>query len=746
MKKHLRLFPLMFLLAPGMLFGQPKTIRGFNLETVGKEFGLEVRFDQSLKAADLDGWMKKLSAHPHHLGSPYGKVNAEFIRDLFTQWGFNTRLEKYKVLFPVPVSRILEMTAPTKFSAKLTEPGIDEDATSRQSTEQLPVYNAWSADGDINGELVFVNYGIPEDYEALDRLGIDVKGKIVIAKYGGSWRGIKPKVAQERGATGCIIYSDPKEDGYYQGEVYPKGPFKNQNGAQRGSVIDLPLYPGDPLTPGTGATENAKRIDRKDASNLLKIPVIPISYSDALPLLTGLAGPVAPEKWRGALPITYHIGPGPVKVHLKVQFDWKMVDCYDVIATLKGSVVPDEWVIRGNHHDAWVNGAGDPISGLVAELEEAKALGDLVKGGWKPRRTIIYCAWDGEEQGLIGSTEWVEDHAVELRQKAVAYINTDGTGRGFLSAGGSHTLQTMVDEIVHEVTDPETNVSLFERKKSHDAINATVTKTRKEILERKSLHLSALGSGSDFSGFLQHLGVPTLDFGFSGEDAGGEYHSIYDSYDNYNRFKDPQFEYGITLAKTSGRAVLRLADATVLPFDFKPFQKTIEGYVTEIADALDNLWESTETENQMIHEKRFAQAADPLHPTVPPAPKDPVPYLNLANLHNALASLERSVETYSELSLTDTIPADINRLNQLLFQAEQKLIIPQGLPRRSWYKHVVYAPGFYTGYGVKTLPGIREAIEQRAWKEAQEQIDIVAGAINSYTDQVNEVNKILMLK
>jgi N-acetylated-alpha-linked acidic dipeptidase len=742
-----KLLPLLALSVVIQLSAQQKSITGFSSGAASTEFKLEDKFDSYLKADNLDQWMKKLAARPHHLGSAYGKVNAEYLRDLFKSWGYDVQIETFKVLFPTPKVRVLEMTAPTKYTAKLVEPPLKEDATSGQTDEQLPVYNAWSADGDVTGDLVFVNYGVPDDYEELDRLGIDVKGKIVIAKYGGSWRGIKPKVAQEHGAIGCIIYSDPKEEGYFKGDVYPKGPFQSQYGVQRGSVSDMPIYPGDPLTPGVGATENAKRLDRSEAGNLLKIPVLPISYGDAEPLLANLGGPVAPEKWRGALPITYHVGPGPVKVHLKLQFDWKMVDCNDVIARLKGADLPDEWVIRGNHHDGWVNGASDPISGLVSELEEARAVSELVKSGWKPKRTIIYCAWDGEEPSLIGSTEWVEQHAQELQQKTVAYINSDGNGRGFLYVSGSHTLETMMGEVARDVTDPQTGVSVYERGKSVRAANATSSKTKKEILDKKTMTISALGSGSDYSAFIHHLGIPSLNLGFGGENEGGEYHSIYDSYDNFKRFKDPKFDYGIALAKTAGRTTLRFVDSELLPFDFKSFQKTLSTYLTEVTALADNLRESTEVENQMIKEKRYVLASDPTKKYVPPVPKDPVPYLNFSSLQNAIAALEKSASTFADSYKTDAIPvANLNNLNKILYQAEQKLIAPAGLPRRDWYKHTIYAPGFYTGYGVKTLPGVREAIEQRNWKEAQEQIEIAAKSIGEYTHQVDEANKLLMAK
>lgn len=735
----------LLLLVSVCAFAQNKSLIGFSPAAAEAHTKAEAKFDSYLKAKNIDDWIKRLSARPHHVGSPYGKENAEFMVNLFRSWGYDAEIETYYVLFPSPKVRVLEMVSPTAFKAKLEEPALKEDATSGQKSEQLPIYNCWSPDGEVTAELVYVNYGVPDDYEQLERMGIDVKGKIVIAKYGGSWRGIKPKVAQEHGAIGCIIYSDPAGDGYAQGDVYPKGAYKNQYGAQRGSVLDMPIYPGDPLTPNYGSTKEAKRIDRSEAKNLLKIPVIPISYGDAQPLLQALGGPVAPEKWRGALPITYHIGPGPSKVHLKLAFNWDTKPAYNVIAKLRGTELQDEWVIRGNHHDAWVNGANDPVSGMAALMEEARAVGELVKSGWKPKRTIIYCAWDAEEPSLMGSTEWVEDHWDELIDKTVAYINSDSNGRGFLFAEGSHTLEPLMSGISKDVIDPQTGISLFERRKSLDASNASGVKAKKDILARKSLSIGALGAGSDYSPFIQHLGIASLNLGFGGENGGGEYHSVYDSYDHYKRFKDPTFEYGVALAKTAGRATLRIANAEVLPFDFAAFHKTVNTYVTEVTTLLDNLRESTEIENQMIREKRYVLAQDPTEKYVPPAVKESVPYLNFSSLQNAILQLEKSTTKYVELAAANPNPlTNRNQLNELLYKSERKLLVDAGLPRRAWYKHTIYAPGFYTGYGVKTLPGVREAIEQRSWKEAQEQIEIAAKALENFNQQVEAASKILM--
>jgi N-acetylated-alpha-linked acidic dipeptidase len=714
---------------------QNKTISGFNEKEAQDQFLAEQKFDSYLKAEDVGQMIMEMSARPHHVGSPGDKAVADYIYNKFKSWGFDVQVETFYVLFPTPKYRLLEMTSPTAFKATLMEKVLPEDGTSGQTSEQLPPYNCFSPDGDVTGELVYVNYGLPEDYEYLSRLGIDVKGKIVITKYGRSWRGIKPKVAQEHGAIGCIIYSDPRDDGYYAGDVYPKGAFKNEYGVQRGSVMDMPVYPGDPLTPGIGATKDARRLDRKDATNLLKIPVLPISYHDAEPLLRALAGPVAPEDWRGALPFTYHIGPGKTTVHLKLEFNWDIKPVNDIIARIPGSEEPDEWVIRGNHHDAWVNGAGDPLSGQAAMLEEAHAISELVKTGWKPRRSLVYCAWDGEEPAPLGSTEWVEQHASELQQKAVVYINSDGNGRGFLGAEGSHALEPMLNEVARDVSDPETGMSVLDRRLAVNVVSAGKNETKqKDLLSKKTISIGALGSGSDFSPFIQHIGVPSINLGYGGEDPGGEYHSIYDSWDDYRRFKDPSFQYGVTLAKTAGRTALRLANAGSLPFDFRSLYKAINGYVSEVIGMADQMRESTLLENQLIREKFYQHTTDTALKLLPPAPKEEVPFLNFSSLQNAMTAMQKATEHLSSV-LAGAKPdqAKQDEVNRSLYQAEQKLLTENGLPRRGWYRHAIYAPGFYTGYGVKTLPGIREAIEQRKWKEAQQEIEEDAGVIRNFS-------------
>jgi N-acetylated-alpha-linked acidic dipeptidase len=721
---------------------------GFSRESATRQRELETRFDSLLKRENLRDWMKRLSARPHHLGSAYDKDNAEFIASQFRSWGYETELETFDVLFPTPKTRLLEMISPDKFTARLAEPPLAEDPTSNQSAEQLPVYNAYSIDGDVTGQLVYVNYGIPRDYDTLAERGIDVKGKIVIARYGGSWRGIKPKVAAEHGAIGCLIYSDPRDDGYFQGDVYPKGAWRNENGAQRGSVADMPLYPGDPLTPGVGATKSAKRLPIQNAPTLTKIPVMPISYSDALPLLRAMSGPMAPADWRGALPIPYHLGPGAATVHLKLEFNWNTVTAYDVIAKLRGTERPEEWIIRGNHHDAWVNGADDPISGLVAEMEEARAVSELVKSGWKPKRTIVYAAWDGEEPGLLGSTEWAETHDEQLKRDAAVYINSDTNGRGFLEVGGSHTLEKFINEVGRDVKDPETTVSVLERSRALTLVRGSAD-DRREARERADLRIGALGSGSDFTPFLQHLGIASLNIGYGGEDGGGSYHSVYDSFVHYTRFGDPNFDYGIALSRTAGRIVLRLANADVLPLSFNNLSDTVEKYVKEVMKLTDDMREATVQKNRQITEHTLEVVADPTLTYVVPKVEAAVPNLNFAPLETSLTKLKESARAYDAAmaeaaSAGRTLSPEAQKsLDAALIQTERAMTRDQGLPRRPWFKHQIYAPGFYTGYGVKTLPGVREAIEQRNWKEAGEQVGIIAETIDHLAAEIDRATNIV---
>jgi N-acetylated-alpha-linked acidic dipeptidase len=711
----------------------PAELAGFSGDSARAERQWEQKFRSTISTGNIGDYAKLLSARPHHVGSPYDQQDEEWLVAKFKEWGWDVQVESFQILFPTPKERVLEMVEPSRFLAKLQEPPIAEDPTSSQQAEQLASYNAYSIDGDVTAPLVYVNYGVPDDYDELERMGISVKGAIVIARYGASWRGIKPKVAAEHGAVGCLIYSDPRDDGYAAGDVYPKGPWRPAQGVQRGSVVDMALYPGDPLTPGVGAKADAKRLKLEDVKVFTKIPVQPISYADAEPLLAALAGPVAPARWRGGLGITYHLGPGPAKVHLRLKFNWDLKQINDVIARIPGASEPEEWIIRGNHYDAWVNGAQDPVSGMSAEMEEARALGELAKAGWKPKRTVIYCAWDAEEPGLIGSTEWVETHADELRAHAVAYINTDSHSRGYLNVSGSHTLETFINQVAREVTDPEKNISVWQRRQLRRIADANSGEERERLRSRTTWPIEALGSGSDYTAFLDFVGVASLNLDYSGETDGGVYHSAYDDFYWFTHFSDVGFVYGRALAQTAGTAAMRLADADLLPFNFGDLSATVRSYLNDLEHLAESQRDQIRERNRQISEGVFSATAEPGKPFVPPVPEALPPHLNFAAVQNALDALNQSADHYQRVyaqAIQDGGAAlgraSLAQVNLQLLQSERALTDPNGLPGRAWFKHQLYAPGFYTGYGVKTVPALREAIELKHWSIAEEAINTVA--------------------
>jgi N-acetylated-alpha-linked acidic dipeptidase len=702
--------------------------------------GWERKFRSLPDSSRMREYMKVLSAHPHHVGSPYDRQNAEWILAQFRSWGLDARIEEFTVLFPTPAERAVELVAPSAFTARLNEPPLAADPTSGQQSEQLPTYNAYSADGDITAPLVYANYGTAEDYETLDENGISVRGAIVITRYGGAWRGVKPKLAAEHGAVGCIIYSDPVDDGYSEGDVYPKGPYRPEFGVQRGSVIDMAYYPGDPLTPGIGATKEAKRLNLAEAKTITKIPVLPISYGDARPLLEAIDGVVAPISWRGSLPITYHIGPGPARVRLKVRAHWDSKPVYDVIGVIHGSTLPGEWVVRGNHHDAWVNGAEDPVSGLVALLEEARAMGELAREGWKPKRTILFCAWDGEEEGLLGSTEWGEAHAAELREKAVLYINSDGNGRGYFGCAGSQSLERFVNDVIGDITDPETGLTVLQRARMR-RIKSAAGADRAAARSSTSVPIGALGSGSDYTVFLDHLGISSLNVGYGGEDGGGIYHSIYDSFSWYTRFSDTSFAYGRSLAQTAGTMVMRFADADILPFSFAEQLTAVTKYADDVEKLAASIRTGIEEKNSLIREGVYAATRDPRRPKPAPVAEPVPPYLNFTPLKNAIAALATATgrAVTAAGAYRGTGKGAPPGLNKQLVQAERAFTLKDGSKGRDWFEHQLYAPGAYSGYGVKTLPAVREAVEQKRWAEAEKAIVSLAGVLIREADVLDGV-------
>ena len=691
--------------------GQAPAVRGFTTDALTAQRALEDRFRAVPDPARLRGYMKDMTAEPHVAGRPGSKVVADYALATFKSFGLDAAIEEYEAYMPWPIERRLEMVGPTGRAFAIQEPPVPSDPDSTDN-DQTPTFNAYSGDGDVTGEVVYVNYGVPADYEQLEKLGVSVKGKIVLARYGGSWRGIKPKVAFEHGAVGCLIYSDPKDDGFFQGEVYPSGPYRPEFGVQRGSVMDMPVHTGDPLTPGWGATAGGRKLAPSEAKTILKIPVMPIAWGDALPLFQAMTGPVAPEGWRGALPVTYRLGAGPAKLRLKLVHEWKNRPLYNVIVRIPGETLPDEWVMFGNHHDAWVNGADDPISGAVSLMEVGRGLGELLKTGWRPKRTIVLALWDGEEWGLLGSTEWAEGHRDELNGKGVVYINTDGNGKGWLSAGGSHSLQQFISEVARDVNDPRTGKAVLEVARTK-AIAGLPEGERADAEKDPNIRIAPLGSGSDFTPFLQHLTLASLNLSFGGEAPGGVYHSVYDSFEWYTKWSDSDFAYGKTLAQVTGTAVLRLSEAVVLPFRFSDMSDTLARYVAEV---------------QKLHAEKKGPAID-FAPLV-----GAVGALSKAAL--AFEKAQAGVPAASAVAL-QTQQEALKVVNQLVFSSERRLGNHAGLPRRDWFRHQIYAPGYYTGYGVKTLPQIREGLEEGQWDEARQGVVKVTAAIASLTEQVD---------
>jgi N-acetylated-alpha-linked acidic dipeptidase len=733
----------------------PQPPIGFTPARGAAELAAERRFDTRVDRAEMGRWIARLSAHPNHLGSAYDRTNIRFVKSLLDAWGYQTRIERFEVLFATPKTRVLEMIAPRHVRAGLEEAPVASDPVSRQSRERLAPYVAYSIDGDVTAPLVYVNYGRREDYARLAERGVDVRGKIVIARFGEVWRGIKPELAAAQGAVGCILYTDPQDEGYSQGEVYPAGPWRNATMVQRGSVERIALYPGDPLTPGRAAVAGARRApfatlaQRRHIPVLTTIPTLPISYGDALPLLRALRGPLAPPPMRGTLPLAYHLGPGPALVHLKVAFNWKLTPLYDVIATLRGSERPGELIVRGNHIDSWTSGAMDPHAGTVAELEEARIIAQRARAGTRLKRTLVFAFWDGEEAGFIGSTEWVEAHAAELVRAAV-YICTDDTGRGLLSVAGSHALETMFEQLADAVSDPDTGVSVTARQRAH----ARFAPEDVDVdADGDGVHIGALGAGSDWTAFLDHAGVPSAYIGFNAETL---WHSAYDSYAYVTRFSDPGFRYSAAQAQITARMTMRFADADVLPYRFGAFAATMQRYERQVEDLAAATGDAIAARNALIADGAYRSASDavaaPALPFVAPALEAPPPRLDFAPLRASIARLRAAADAYDRaldaaLSSSGEAARSSRRrfaaVDALAMLAERDLLDARGLPGRPWYRHQIYAPGVETGYSAKTLPMIREGIELHHWTAARHGITVVAAALDRYTETLERAAQLL---
>jgi len=731
-------------------------IIGFTETSSPAERAIEARFDTLLSPNEISNRLKLMSSAPNQVGSPHDKANADYVLAQFKAWGWNAHIEEFEVLYPTPKSHSLNLLGAAPYDATLSEPGIIGDTSSVSPDGALPGWLAYGADGDVTSDLVYVNHGMPEDYALLDRMGISVKGKIVITRYGGGWRGLKPKLAQEHGAIGCIIYSDPADDGYGQGDTYPKGAWRPDTGIQRGSVLDIPIRSGDPLTPDIGATKDAARLPLDQTGVIMKIPAVAISYGQAQHFLAALGGRVAPKGWRGGLPITYHVGGRGIAVHLAVQSDWSLKPLYDVIAVMPGAQAPDQWVIRANHRDGWVYGAWDPLSGQTAMLEEARALGALAKTGWRPRRTIVYASWDGEEPGLLGSTEWAEQHADELKAKAVLYINSDENSRGLLDVDASYATRRLVSGVAGDIVDPETGASVLGRAFANiesQAVEPDASEVQRGVAKEVSvshlLPIAPMGSGSDYTPFAQHLGLASIDFGYNGEgEQSGVYHSAYDTFEHFQRFGDPDMVYGVMMARTGGRLVLRAADADLIPFSYSEAASLIAEDLKQVRSLVDNLRQRTDALNLAVDDRAFALAADPTDRLAPPPKQDPVPPIDFSALDAATVRLKTAAAAYDAAAAAAMAgpgpsPERLAQANAALQGLEQTLSDPRGLPGRPWYRNLVFAPGVLTGYGAKTLPGVREAVEGRRWSEARDYVDRTAQVLTVYGERLEKAAALL---
>lgn len=656
--------------------------------------------------------LRILTQAPHIAGSPEDKATAEYVAAKFRDAGLDTAIIEYKVWFNYPSEIQVDMLAPE---------GVEMHGPRREHVSEDPFqddprivtpYNAMSPSGDVEADVVYANYGSPEDFDRLKQMNIDVRGKIVIVRYGENFRGVKVFVAQERGAAGVIIYSDPKDDGYYRGDAYPKGPWRPASGVQRGSVGYMFEFAGDPTTPGIASTPSlpdSKRISPNDSEQMSKIPVTPLSYTDASPILEHLSGPASPREWQGALPFTYHVGPGPAKIRMHLKQDYQFRTIWDVIGKIPGSTSPDEWVVAGNHRDAWVYGAVDPNSGTAAMLETVHGIGDLLKSGWRPKRTIVFGSWDAEEEGLIGSTEWGEDNAQALGN-AAAYFNMDVavSGKKF-GASGVPSLKEFVREITKAVPSPQGG-TVYDAWKNANQPKAGSSRTQESgsnyRLPASGLNTDVpvgdLGSGSDYTVFLQHLGVPSTDIGSTGEY--GVYHSAFDDFAWFKKFGDPDFLYEQQMARVYGLEALRMADADVLPYNYEEYGKEIVVYLDAArGKALDKFGDKAPD---------FAAAVD-----------------GARHLQEAGSKM---------LQKQRKMPADPSRINATLRAVERALLIPEGLPNRPWYHHSIYAPGQYTGYAAVVIPGVSEAIDRGDLRRTQQQIAALAAALNRATQVLEQ--------
>jgi N-acetylated-alpha-linked acidic dipeptidase len=686
--------------------GTAPVIFGFRDTTA--ETATEARFLAVPDPKLAEEHLRALTLAPHMAGTPEDKATADYVAEKFRQAGLDTEIVEYKVWINYPSEISVDVTAPAGVEMHgPTREHVDGDAYQDDPRVVMP-FNGMSPSGDVDAEVVYANYGTPEDFEKLDKLKVSVRDKIVLVRYGQNFRGVKEFIAQERGAAGVIIYSDPADDGWRRGDKYPEGPWRPDTGVQRGSVGYMFEFPGDPTTPGIASVPtlpDAQRISPEKSAQMPKIPVTPLSYHDAWPMLEHLAGPASPREWQGALPFTYHVGPGPVKVKMHLKQDYQFRTLWDVIGRAPGRELPDQWVISGNHRDAWVYGAVDPNSGTAAMLEAVHGVGELLKSGWKPKRTLVFASWDGEEEGLMGSTEWAEQHASELAN-APAYFNVDVAVSGpKFGASAVPSLKQFLRDVTKAVPSPKGG-TVYEAWQKGDQPSTTSVQSPTEAIgdahrtpaaqAKGDVPVGDLGSGSDYTAFLQHLGVPSTDISSSG--SYGVYHSAFDDFAWFKKFADPDFVYEQEMARILGLEALRMAETDVLPYNYDEYGKEIGAYVEAASKRAETKFGDHALDFTAVtaSAKHFQEAGAKIASKQKTPPKD---------------------------------SAKTNQLNQALRAAERALLVPEGLPHRPWFRHAIYAPGEYTGYAAVVIPGVNEALDKGDAERTRQQLAVLAAAL-----------------
>jgi N-acetylated-alpha-linked acidic dipeptidase len=703
-----------WLAGPLTLPAQEAPIRGFPADALPARAILERAARTTPDPARIRGYIRAMTAFPHLAGTPGSKRVAEWALARFREWGLDAQIEQYEALIPMPLEQLLEIRGAKPWRARLKEEVFAEDPDSRLPGI-LPPYAAYGADGDVTAEVVYVNYGLPDDYAQLDRLGISVRGKIVLARAGPHHRSVKSSNATERGAVGLIMYNDPKEDGFWLNRPYPRGPMRPPHAVERGGIKDDQYYTGDPLSPGWASKAGSRRLTRAEAKGLVTIPVLSISYADASALFDALEGPVVPsDAWKGALGLTYHVGPSRARVHMKVRSEWKTRPLYNVIARIPGATAPDEWIIAGNHHDAWVFGADDPVGAAAAVMEAARTLSDMRKTGWQPARTLVFALWDGEEQGILGSTEWAEDHGEELREKAVLYIQGDNYRRGIFTSSGSHALETFMREIARDTRDPATGRSALDLITAR-ALGAARSAADSDAVRARPFVLTPIGANTDYAAFTMHLGITALHVAYRNTGR-GTYHSAFDSFTYFERFLDPGFTYGQSQAGAFASALLRLADAPVLPWSFADAARAYRGWAQELV-AL------SARERRGVDLTPLVAAID--------------------TLGDAAAQYEQAHARAlgaGAAALAGHAPA-LAAINREIRQSEQLLMLPEGLPGRPWFRNPMMGPSTYNGSVARTFPVIRDALELGDAALARQQVAAIATGVDRLSQRVRALTE-----